>query len=439
MKIQVESISREIIKPSSPTPSHLRHYQLSFLDQVSPPVFMPFLFFYSEEKHDKLNHRDKSNHLKKHLSDILTQFYPLAGRVIENLYVDCNDQGIPYAEARIDCRLSEVIGDPIPGELNKFLPCQLDDVGDLPLAIQVNFFNCGGIAVCVAISHKVADALSSIAFVNSWAAAARGGDVPSPQLTAASLFPPKDIAGFLPSTGVIKDRIVTKRFLITSSKIASLRERCTDKLKHNTNEDEGRPRPPTRVEALSAFLWSRFMASTVEKKDPNKMYTVLHAVNLRTRTDPPLSEHYFGNITRVAITQPVIDGDGDWCGIVNQVREEIKRVDRNFVRVLREDDNHVNFMKKRAEEFIKGEVVSFSFTSLCRFPLYEADFGWGKPAWVGSASMPFKNLVVFMDAQSGDGIEAWVNLKEEDMAKFEVDEEFLAFASPTKGSKTLGF
>ena len=62
---------------------------------------------------------------------------------------------------------------------------------------------------------------------------------------------------------------------------------------------------------------------------------------------------------------------------------------------------------KQAARVLRGEVVSFNFTSLCRFPLYEADFGWAKPIWVGSPSLTFKNLVVFMDTALGDdGIEA---------------------------------
>lgn len=40
-------------------------------------------------------------------------------------------------------------------------------------------------------------------------------------------------------------------------------------------------------------------------------------------------------------------------------------------------------------------------------------------------AFPIRNLVVFSDAQSGDGVEAWVTSKADDMAKLEVDEEDL--------------
>ncbi|KAL0327329.1 UNVERIFIED_CONTAM: (13S,14R)-1,13-dihydroxy-N-methylcanadine 13-O-acetyltransferase AT1 [Sesamum angustifolium] len=80
----------------------------------------------------------------------------------------------------------------------------------------------------------------------------------------------------------------------------------------------------------------------------------------------------------------------------------------------------------------KGELVTFNFTSLCRFPLYEADFGWGKPVWVGSAGLVYKNLVTFIDRAGGNGIEAWINLRKEDMEKFEADIELQEFLSKPK-------
>ena len=55
----------------------------------------------------------------------------------------------------------------------------------------------------------------------------------------------------------------------------------------------------TRVEALSAFIWSRFIAAT-SKKSPKRHYRVFHSVNLRPRLDQTSSEYYFGNLVGVA-------------------------------------------------------------------------------------------------------------------------------------------
>lgn len=61
--------------------------------------------------------------------------------------------------------------------------------------------------------------------------------------------------------------------------------------------------------------------------------------------------------------------------------------------------------------------------------MYDADFGWGKPLWVSSAKMSYKNLVAFIDTKKGDGIEAWINLDQNDMSRFETDEELLRYVS----------
>ncbi|XP_057507634.1 stemmadenine O-acetyltransferase-like [Actinidia eriantha] len=430
MKVEVEVIHRDSIKPSSPTPPHLQHYQLSFLDQINPPVFMPIILFYPNNPDLYLDNAQKSAHLKNSLSECLTKFYPLAGRVVDNRFVDCSDVGVPYVEARAHCQLSEVVANPIPKEFNKFLPCDLDDVRDLPVLVQVTFFECGGVAVAVNLSHKVADAMSLFTFVNGWAATARGEtDVTPPQFEGAEFFPPMDTTGFKANTGIVKDNIVTKRFVFTASKIATLR----DKFSEDTFGEF--PRRPTRIEALSAFIWARCITAIKSQDEPNKIYSLLHAVNLRPRTDPPLPDYFFGNFSRPAIVVPSRDGEINCQAIISQMKSEIRKLNGDYVTKLREGVSHLSFVKDRAAKTTNGEVVSFSFTSLCRFPLYVADFGWGKPLRAGSASLTFKNLVVFMDAPSGGGIEAWVNLKKEDMEKFEMDNELLGFVSTSPNEK----
>ncbi|XAR48145.1 Vinorine synthase [Bertholletia excelsa] len=423
--MKVEVISKTFIKPSSPTPPRLRILQLSFLDQIAVPTFMPIVFFYPPVL--EAAPRRKSQ-LKESLSETLTQFYPLAGRVKDrgNLVIECNDDGVPFFEAQVCCELSEVLAAPQPGEFNKLLPYGLHDAGDLTIAVQLNTFDGGGMAVGICVSHKVADALSMFTFINSWAAISRGStDIPRPRFGQSDLFPPRDLSGYKPATGVSNDKIVTKRFIFSSTAINSLRARYTD--------GSTTARRPTRIEALSVFIWARFAAATRTEDSPKKTSTVLHALNLRTRVDPPLTEHHFGNLSSFAVAEADEENDSkSGSGLVNALREAIKRVDGEFVRRLREGDgsDFLRMMKERAAKYNGGEMVSFRFTSLCRFPLYEADFGWGEPSWVGSASLAFKNLVVFMDTKGGDGIDVWVNLLEDDMEKFQADEELLAFASP---------
>ncbi|KAJ7969453.1 Vinorine synthase-like [Quillaja saponaria] len=395
MKIQVEKISKELIKPSSPTPGNLRHYQLSFLDQISPHVYTPFVYFFSSG--DSFNSTDVSNQLKKSLSDILSHYYPFAGRVIDNKFIDCNDE---------------------------------DDAYELTLGVQLNIFDCGGFAIGVCISHKIADGLSSAVFMNSWAALARGGaNLVRTHFNSAALFTPKDnTIGFDSTIYITKKNIITKRFVFDASAIEILRA------EYVANDSSIRKKPPSRVEVLTAFIWRRFLAVT--HGDEKNSYALVHYVNLRPRMEPPLPNYAFGNYYADAQTDPVLvpsDSDQDHVlcyNMVRQVMEKINKFDKDFISKIGEGgEEYLKLLKKDSEGFLRGELVPFMFTSFCRFPLYDADFGWGKPTWVGLSHWTYKNLVIFMDTKTGGGIEAHICLKVEDMDKFENDEEVLAYGS----------
>ncbi|GMP47120.1 hypothetical protein CsSME_00015027 [Camellia sinensis var. sinensis] len=62
-------------------------------------------------------------------------------------------------------------------------------------------------------------------------------------------------------------------------------------------------------------------------------------------------------------------------------------------------------------------------------PLYEADFGWGKPTWATAGHTEVPNVVVLSPTRDGEGIEAWVKLIEEDIAFFECNKDLLDFAT----------
>ncbi|THF98762.1 hypothetical protein TEA_017834 [Camellia sinensis var. sinensis] len=310
--MEVLVISKNTIKPSNPTPSNLRHFQLSFLDQINHPRILPLIFYYplGFEDNSRATNLKRSNQLKKSLADVLTKFYPLAGRVKKNLYIECNDEGVLYLEAQVNCQLSQIIGQqPINPhvELNKLLPFdRLNDAGDVLLAIQVTVFKCGGMAIGMCFSHKIADGLSTSTFANSWASAARAGhsNMVCPRLDSATYFPPRDMSCYNIKTGMTEEKMVSKRFLFNASAISTLKDKYANEIQ------------PTRVEALSAFVWSRFVVATSDQVETQaeadveaetsitKLYMLIHGLDLRMRMNPPLPESYFGNFSWVVMIMP---------------------------------------------------------------------------------------------------------------------------------------
>ncbi|XP_054806301.1 stemmadenine O-acetyltransferase-like [Prosopis cineraria] len=430
MSLQVELVSQEMVKPSSPTPQHLRHYHLSFLDQYSLQIHNSMVYFFDDGITSKFNIiEEASDLLKKSLSQVLTHYYPLAGRLrIKNLLVDCNDDGVPYKETRVRCHLRHVIDSRSPADVSRLLPYDMDEIVDTVLSVQFNVFDCGGIAVGVCLSHKIADAMSYFQFIKSWAAVTRGE--PPEQIKthfqSSSLFPPKEVFGYDPNVYIGENKIVGKMFVFESSAIESLRTKYSQKME---NVLEGQ-KPPSRVEVLQTFLFNRLIAATKnEDEGPDKIHLLTYAVNLRPRMEPPLPEYAFGNYYWSIEAFPILMEEGECKNLGRQLREELKKVDKDFTVKLRESKEWKFNREETGSEIAKGEIVLFIFTSLCRFPVYEVDFGWGNPTWAAPPTWKFKNFVTLKDTKSGGGIEAYVNLAEDDMAKFERDEELLAYVS----------
>ncbi|XP_047975612.1 stemmadenine O-acetyltransferase-like [Salvia hispanica] len=364
------------------------------------PSFSHFVYLYSSNP--KFSNSEKSKQLKKSLSEVLTIYYPLAGRIVGNLYVDCNDAGIPFYEAEADCDLSQIITTRNPTNLKKkFLPALTTD--DLCLGIQATYLRCGGLAVGISLTHKVADGISIILFVNTWSALARDRDGASlVKLDTATYAPPLDILQ-TPCARLLDEEVTASNLLFSAPEIAALQERYT------AGGLGGRC--PSRVEALTAFIWTSYVSAVGIRGQTCMVY---NAVDLRSRADPPLSVHQFGNLVSSSKVEAVPGDSG--VQLIRKMREALKAVDAGYVAGLKKREMQLEVLSTEAS---RAAVDRFFFSSLCRFPFYEADFRWGTPDRVIRFGMPVKKSVYFMDTKSGGGIEALIKMTKPDMDKLE--------------------
>ncbi|XP_024035783.1 vinorine synthase [Citrus clementina] len=157
----VQIISTERVQPSLPTRKHLRTYKLSLIDQMNYDLYIPLVFFYSAScKHQDF--RKKSDLLKQSLATTLTHYYPFAGRFIDGFSVDCNDHGAAFIEANVGSDISKFLQPPDMELLQQLIPpspqlSNLEISERELLAVQVNLFNSGEMAIGVCFSHGVAD------------------------------------------------------------------------------------------------------------------------------------------------------------------------------------------------------------------------------------------------------------------------------------------
>ncbi|CAL5349744.1 unnamed protein product [Camellia sinensis] len=420
--MKVHIISKETIKPSSPTSPHLKTYKLSLLDQLSSRFYISRVLFYTSNASDNTSY--KVSHLKKCLSETLALYYPFTGRLRDGVCIDCNDDGVELFEAKISCRLSEILKKPTPETLHGLFPSDLlgnnSYKGSL-VVIQINYFDCGGMAVSVCVSHKVADGCTMSNFISDWAAMARQDGVPShPMFIAATSRSPLDNPFDMPEIELKKQSCITRRFVFDSPKIAKLKSMAADPRAQN----------PTRVEVVTALLFKSAMAS-MSRKNPSLL---IQTMNMRPKMSPPLPPNSAGNFCwHFTLSLNGDQRDTKLHELVTQMRKCMTQFHDKKVRNFTVNEWFVTVREslKEAKALYdsKTEINVFSSNSMCRFPFYKVDFGWGNPVWVAIAGNVFKNTFVLMDSPCSDGIEAWVTLDEQDMEVFGNDEGILRFSS----------
>ncbi|XP_034197482.1 BAHD acyltransferase At5g47980-like [Prunus dulcis] len=436
-EIKVEVIRKETIKPSSPTPHHLRTSSLSVFDQLQPEAYIPLLIFYpnniSDDVVNNIDHNslfaERSKLLKTSLSEALTQFYPFAGEFEYNVSISCNDHGAGFIESQVNCPIRKVLDKPDFGILEQFIPIAMKsksvEAGHL-LLVQVNLFECGGLTIGVNISHKVADASTLSTFIKSWATIALGSAstasdqvlLPAEFGVAATLFPPQDVLNSpQPIMDLTRDNCITKRFVFDASKIAALKSKAASAAVPN----------PTRVEVVSALIWKCALQASRSNLGFTKPSTWNQAVNMRTRSGLAMAENILGNFLSF-FTAMTTESEVELESLVHKLRKGIDEFKEKYGNGFSGEDAFQG-IEGLKNLIMNDSTETYHCTSWCRFSFYETDFGWGKPSWVTFSSSEFKNTTLLMDMSDGVGIEALLSLEEEHMAIIERNEDLLAYAS----------
>ncbi|KAM7266931.1 hypothetical protein ACFE04_009097 [Oxalis oulophora] len=412
--------SRKLIKPSLASSSqnpNPKKFTLSLLDQHYPPYYGAIIFFYYP---DTTTVPHISHSLRNSLSKTLTHYYPLAGQVDSISSIDCNDNGAYFVEAEIGCNLREFLENiPNGKDIDNFLP--IEDAKTSPLAkncallVQFTVFRCGGFCISVCASHKIFDASSAFTFVRNWSDECNGIRQTNPPNFIGSFMLPPIHSLIFPLIERPTEKCTVRRFVFDASKISILKNSITR---------------TSNVGAVIALILKCAISASRSKSGLSGPSLSLYMVDLRKRMDPPLSEDSLGNL---AWGLPVLIEE-DESHSIELVACKTRQVLREFcsekVNKFHEDSRFVvELFKERVEMSRKsGNKISYVGSSLCGFPSYEMDFGWGKPIWSVCKSN-YRNSIFLLDNKKGDGIEAWVTLDEQEMALFECDPEILAFAS----------
>ncbi|KAL3617533.1 hypothetical protein CASFOL_037854 [Castilleja foliolosa] len=411
-----------------------------------------------------LSSADLISLLKLSLSKTLSHFPALAGRLQTNaaghVHIVCNDAGVEFSHAKAPhLSVGALLPPPeqdIPAAFRRFF--QFDSTlsyagHSKPLvAVQVTELN-DGIFVGCTVNHAVVDGTSFWNFFNTYAEVARGAKnvSRSPVFGRDTVFDSPEVLP-LPEGGPSAtfsgdEPLREKIFRFSREAILRLKLRANNParkpaksgpeiLGKQSNDSweanyNGKKKDPTAeissFQSLSAQLWRS--VTRARNLNENKTTTFRMAVNCRHRLEPRLEPLYFGNLIQsIPTTAPageLLSNDLSWGA--DQLHRNVVAHDDATVR------RGVKDWESNPRLFPLGNFDGAMITmgSSPRFPMYDNDFGWGRPLAVRSGrANKFDGKISAFPGPDGDGgVDLEVVLAPETMAGLENDYEFMQYVS----------
>ncbi|KAI3809123.1 hypothetical protein L1987_25092 [Smallanthus sonchifolius] len=419
--------------------------------------------------------------LREGLSNVLTSFPPLAGGLVTDadgyVYITCNDAGAQFVHANASHITVNDIVSPIhvPEFVKSFFAFEgmvsYDGHFNPILAVQVTELD-DGVFIGFSVNHAVVDGTSLWNFINSFAEVCRGVKLVTRQpcfsresvlISPAVLKVP---AGGPKVTFDEHAPLAERVFRFGRDSILKLKEMTNNKKRLNCygngevnavevmgkqsndpikisdekvtalignwirNAVVTRTQPGVEIssfQSLCALLWRA--VTRARKFENSKTTTFRMAVNCRHRLEPKLETFYFGNaiqsIPTYATAGDVLSHDIRWCA---------EQLNKN---VLAHDDKMVRRFVYNWEQdprcFPLGNFDGAMLTmgSSPRFPMFDNDFGWGKPVAVrsGRANKFDGKISAFPGREGGGSVDLEVVLSPETMTELELDPEFMQYVS----------
>lgn len=416
-----------MVRPAGETP--ICNLWNANVDLVVPRFHTPSVYFYRPT--GASNFFDPQI-LKEALSKSLVPFYPMAGRLKRDedgrIEINCNAQGVLFVEAETDAVIDD-FGDFAPTlDLKKLIPT-VDYSGGIEsfplLVLQVTYFKCGGVSLGVGMQHHVADGFSGLHFINAWSDMARGLDLSLPPFIDRTLLcardPPQPAFQHIeyqpPPT--MKTQVQPADPENTSVSMFKLTRDQVSALKAKSKED-GNTTSYSSYEMLSGHVWrSVCKARGLADDQESKLYI---ATDGRSRLRPQLPPGYFGNgiftATPIALAGD-LESKPTWYA-ASRIHDALVRMDNDYLRSALdylELQPDLSALVRGAHTF---RCPNLGITSWIRLPIHDADFGWGRPIFMGPGGIPYEGLAFVLPSPTTDG-SLWVAiaLQTEHMKLFE--------------------
>ncbi|KAI3929224.1 hypothetical protein MKX01_006460 [Papaver californicum] len=431
MKISIKEST--MVRPAEETPR--RGLWNANVDLVVPRMHTPSVYFY--RPNGSSNFFDCTI-LKEALSKVLVPFYPMGGRLKRDedgrIEIDCNGEGVLLVEAETTSVIDD-FGDFAPTlELRQLIPT-VDYSGDISsyplLVLQVTHFKCGGVSLGVGMQHHVADGASGLHFINTWSDMARGLDLTIPPFIDRTLLrardPPTPTFHHIeyqppPPMKTPSHSPNSQPALGTSTSVAifNITRDQLNTLKSKSKEGENITVNYSSYEMLSSHVWrSVCRARDLPADQETKLYI---ATDGRSRLRPTLPPGYFGNV--IFTTTPIaVSGELDSKPLTyaaGRIHDALLRMDDEYLR------SALDYLELQPDltALVRGahtfRCPNIGITSWARLGIHDADFGWGRPIFMGPGGIAFEGLAFMIPSPVNDGsLSLAISLQSDHMKRFE--------------------
>jgi shikimate O-hydroxycinnamoyltransferase len=256
--------------------------------------------------------------------------------------------------------------------------------------------------------HRVADGASGLHFINSWSDVARGLHVSIPPFIDRTLLhardPPTPVFDHIqykpPPPPMLQSANTT-----TAAAAVSIFKLTRDQLNilKGKSKEDGNTVNYSSYEMLAGHVWKSVSKA---RALPNDQETKLYiATDGRSRLQPPLPQGYFGNV--IFTTTPIaVAGDlmskPTWYA-ASRIHNALLQMDNDYLR------SALDYLELQPDlkALVRGahtyKSPNLGITSWARLPIHDADFGWGRPIFMGPGGIAYEGLSYIIPSSTNDG------------------------------------
>ena len=297
------------------------------------------------------------------------------------------------------------------------------------LLVQITYLQCGGVALGLRLDHRVADGLSTFHFINTWSDMARGLDCAIPPTMDRRILrardPPRPLLDhnhhieYPPRNQheINTEATTVSIFRFTREQINVLKAMSTT----TKEEDDDDMNKYTSFEVFAGHVWR--CACKARELANDQETTLFIPVNGRSRLQPPLPPGYFGNVifraAATALAGDLISKPISYAA--SCIHNTVVRMDDDYLRSAL-DYLELQQPHQDLSSLARGTHVrcpNLGITSWFTLPIYDADFGWGRPIFMGRAGIPSEGKAYMIPSATNDGsLSLCINLHSQHMKSF---------------------